>query len=459
MKRFRDPVVAREQVFLLPPAVNDFVPPNAPVRILSEIVDQLDCSALYARYQGGGAPAYEPRMMLKVLLFGYSQGLRSSRKLSQALEYDLRFIFLAEMSRPDFHTLCRFRRDNEAAIVSLFVETVRLAKRMGLVLLKHAAIDGTKVEANVARRRVVDGEQIERRIGAIEAIEEEIHSILREAEAADSSEDDDHGSSRGDEVPEELNDLRARKERLERARKLLAQEGGKTVATTDPESRLMRTRVGCRAAYNAQAVVDEQNQIIVAADVTQQEADNAQLPSLLDQTKANCGQLPEQVSADTGYWSTAALEYASNRKVDAYIPAAARTPRQKAVLCGWTYDPTEDVFQSDAGERMYFNRERERDGRQYRVYRKCSGGRKEVWVRSNGLLADAMRAKLASPQGRAIYQRRQQIVEPVFGHLKAVLGLRRLLLRGLNGARIEYMLACSAHNLGKIIRQTKYATA
>jgi transposase len=251
---------------------------------------------------------------------------------------------------------------------------------------------------------------------------------------------------------------------LERAKELLAEQGAKTpnlktVATTDPQSRLMKTRVGFRAAYNAQAVVDDKNQIILAAEVTQQEADNAQLAPMLEQVRHNCGELPRQASADTGYWSLASLEYASSQGVDAYIPAAAKTPRQATALDGWTYDPDTDAFRSDAGEEMYFNRERERGGRNYRIYRKCVGGRKgrkgrkEVWIRTNGLLAEAMRAKLITPEGRAIYKRRQEIVEPVFGHLKACLGLQRLLLRGLQGARIEYLLACTAHNLGKIVRR------
>jgi len=449
VKIFREPVVPREQCFLLPPSVNEFVLPDAPVRILSEIVDSMDCSVLYKRYQGGGAPAYEPRMLLKVLLFGYSQGIRSSRKLAQSLEHDLRFMFLAEMAKPDFHTLCRFRRKHEEPIKSLFKETVGVAKTMGMVMLEHAAVDGTKLEANVARRRVLDADQIEKRQGDVD---EKIASILKEAEEADSREDAEHGDDRGDEIPEELQSLQARKERLQRAKELLAQEGGKAVATTDPQSRLMKTQVGCRAAYNAQAAVDEANHIIIAADVTQDEVDNAQLVPILEQAKEQCRELPKQVSADAGYWSAASLDYLDHESLDGYIATSWTTGRLAASLDGWTYDSEQDVYRSASGEEMYFNREREQGGRQYRIYRKCSGGRKEVWVRQNNALGAAMRAKLSTPEGRAVYSLRQQTVEPVFGHIKSVLGLRRLLLRGLSGARIEYLLACAAYNILKVIR-------
>lgn len=450
MKLFRDAPSAREQIFLLPPSVEEFVLPDAPVRILSEIIDRLDCRCLYYRYAGGGAPAYEPVMMLKVLVFGYSQGIRSSRKLARALEHDLRFMFLSGMSRPDFHTLCRFRKENPEFIKGMFTQTVCLARSFGLALLEHVAVDGTKVEANAARRHVVDKEQLGRQL---KAVEEAVARILEEAESADEAEGSEHKEARGDEVPEELKNLEARKERLDEALKALVESGRKNLVTTDTESRLMRAHAGYRAAYNAQAAVDADHQIIVAAEVTQQEADNVQLEPMLDQVEQNCQALPQKTSADSGYWSKGSLDYVERREIDAYIPKTGMTRSQRHALDGWDYDSEQDVYRSEAGEEMRFNREREKDGRRYRIYRKRKGGLKEVWVRLDNEYALVMQAKLATPEGKAVYRLRQQTVEPVFGRLKEALGLRRLLLRGLNGARIEYLLACSAHNLLKISRQ------
>ena len=153
MKVFRDAPAAPGQMFLLPMCVDEFVGPLDPARILSRVVDELDLTPLRTAYTGGGRPAYDPSILLKVLLFGYSEGIRSSRKLDKALGYDLRFMFLAQMSRPDFHTLARFRRQHAEAIAALFVQTVGLAQKRGLVLLEHVAVDGTKIEADVSGKR------------------------------------------------------------------------------------------------------------------------------------------------------------------------------------------------------------------------------------------------------------------------------------------------------------------
>src|SRR5439155_14579366 len=142
---FKEPSVPEDQLLLLPPNVADFVAEDASVRIFSELVDELDCSALRKVYKGGGAPAYDPVMLFKVLVYGLSEGIRGSRQLARALTFDMRFMYLARMSRPDFRTICRFRRSQEEAIRELFIQTVLLAKQMGLVLMEHASVDGTKL--------------------------------------------------------------------------------------------------------------------------------------------------------------------------------------------------------------------------------------------------------------------------------------------------------------------------
>jgi transposase len=161
MKLFRKQPLPDSQMFLLPQSVGDFVGEDEPVRILSEVIDSLDLHELYARYNGGGAPAYDPRMLLKVLLFALQQGMRSSRKIAATLKYDLRFMFLSNMSHPCFRTLCGFRKDNEKAIAALFVEVVRLCQTMGLVLLEEAAVDGTKIQANVSRKHTYKAERLD----------------------------------------------------------------------------------------------------------------------------------------------------------------------------------------------------------------------------------------------------------------------------------------------------------
>ena len=305
MKQFRDPVAPKSQMYLLPPCVEDYVPKNARARVLSEIIDEFDLSVLYGKYKGGGAPAYEPRMMLKLMVFAYSIGMRSSRKIDAALGQDLRFMFLSQMSHPDFRTISRFRKENLDTIKGAFEETVRLGMNMGMILLEHVSVDGTKVEANVSGKETYKRDRLEK---ALEELEKRIPEILEEAERADREEDALYGDARGDELAEELKDAVVRKKRLEEAKKVMQETGRDSIGATDTQSRLMKTRSGNRPCYNGQAVVDREHQMIVAAEVVQDESDNHQLAPMLEETKEVTGAKPGIVTVDGGYYSPESLE-------------------------------------------------------------------------------------------------------------------------------------------------------
>lgn len=444
MKVFRDVPSSHEQLFLLPRCVGEFVGENAPVRVFAEVMESLDTSALYASYRGGGAPAYDPLMLAKVLLFGLSIGLRSSRRLAQALQHDTRFIWLSGMSRPDFRTLCRFRRQQEATLRELFVGTVGYCQREGLVLLEEVAVDGTKLEANVSGKETHTVERLEQTQAQLDA---RIGRLLRDVEEADRAEDAQWGEASGDEVPKALEGIARRKERLARAREQAEQTGEKSVGATDLESRVMKTRSGNRPAYNAQAAVDGHKQVIVGAEVSQASTDEGHLEPMLQQVQHNTGQLPGKVMADNGYGGATALQYASESKMDIYIAVTSQRPRSDAC----DYDAQTDCYTDAQGRHYPFQRERYNRHVAYRVYY-CKQTRGELWIRQDEQRLQRMRQKLATAEGRAIYRRRQQIVEPVFGQIKGVPNLRRLLLRGLSGARIEFLMACVAHNIGKAVR-------
>lgn len=443
MRVFKEPGVPDDQLWLLPPNIGDFVGEDSPVRILSELIDQLDCSSLRDLHKGGGAPAYDPVILFKVLVFGCSEGIRSSRRLARALTYDLRYMYLARMSRPDFRTIARFRKSHEGAIVKLFTETVLLAKRMGLVLLEHGAVDGTKLRAQGSMRRYRKARELDE---ILAKTDEQIAQLLKEMEETDSAEDDEHGDGPGDGIPDELRRLRDRKQRYEQAKTDMASSGTEAIVMSEPESRLMKTIDGMLPCYNAQAVVDSTAQVIVAADVIQDAVDFGQLPPMLEQAKGIVGVHPEQITADGGYWSKDSLDYADQEKLDAYIAAAGSKDDN---LAGWVYDPEKDVLRSPEGEEYVYSTKRVSAKRTYRGYR-LKGTRRMKWINEDADQIARMRGKVASPEGKAIYKRRKTIVEPVFGHLKGPYGLRRLLLRGLSGARIEYLLACITHNLGKM---------
>ncbi|HJW88697.1 MAG TPA: transposase, partial [Dehalococcoidia bacterium] len=308
----------REQGYLMPPSLKEWLAEGHLAWFIMDAVDQMDLGEFYASYRndGWGAAAYDPEMMVAVLLYAYCRGIRSSRRIAQALEEDVGFRVVAANRQPDFRTICRFRAEHEDALERLFVEVLRMCREVGLVKLGVVALDGTKVAANasLAANR------------SYEAIQEEVRKILAEAKAVDAEEDALLGPDRrGDELPgglgrraERLKRLREARERLKQeaeavakvAQERLAQRQAEETATgktkrgrkprvvepvpalearanvTDPDSRVMKTRQGYVQGYNVQAVVSE-DQIIVAVEVTQEAYDVHQLLPMLERTKEN----------------------------------------------------------------------------------------------------------------------------------------------------------------------------
>jgi transposase len=448
MKRFKEPVTPKEQLFLLPPSVEEFVDKDSPARLLSEVVDALDLSLLERRYPGGGAPAYPPGIMLKILLFAYSEGIRSSRRIAKAVERDVCFMYLAQMQKPDYRTISRFRKDHGEVLPDLFVQIVHMCQELGLVLMGHVSVDGTKIKANVSGHETYGKDRLDR---ALQALEEKIAEALREAEEVDAAEDAEYGDARGDELPEELRDPVQRRERLRKAKEEMERRKHKTVAVTDLESRVMHTLDGNRAAYNAQAVVDSETQVIVAADVTQDCVDNAQLRPMVELAKEVTGVVPDVVTADCGYHSVDGLAYIDQTGLNAYVPVRGRVGYRKD---NYEYDAERDVYVGADGEELTYRKLVVKAGKTYRWYhakRHNSNPFPELYIRADGQRQERMHRKVNSPEGQAIFRLRKQIVEPVFGNLKENKGLRRFLLRGLSGARTEYLLGCIAHNVGKIM--------
>jgi transposase len=457
VKRFIGGEESKRQRMLLPQSIDEYVERDCLARFIDEIVENMDLSRLVEQYPGGGAPAYHPASMVKILILAYSLGIRHSRAIANLAKYDLRFRFLAEGETPDFRTICRFRQKHAEAFQEIFLQTVELARYMGLVLLQHVALDGTKLEANVSGLATYSRERLEKDLGKTRG---EIAKIMEEAERADQQDDEQYGDSGPDQLPEALRDQQSRLRLLEQAKRAMEESGRNTVAATDLESRVMKTTAGNRAAYNAQAVVDEAHQIIVAAAVTQEENDAKQFPVMLQRTAENLGALPEKVSADAGYGNQNTLQYVETAGLDAYIAVGGR----RECKANLEYDAERDEYRCAGGQALKFHKVRQHGGRTYRIYRcyRCSGCAlakechgessryKELWVYGDGGLRSKMAAKLKSAEGKKVYNQRSAIVEPVFGHLKTAFGLRRLLLRGLSGATIEYLLCCIAHNLGKL---------
>ena len=424
-----------EQMLLMPPALQDWLPAGHLAHHVSDLVDGLDLGVFYAPYSGDGRrkSPYEPSMMLKVLIYGYATGVFSSRGIARKLEEDVAFRVLAAGNFPSHRTICEFRRRHLDDFKRLFVEVIRLAGLLGAARFGTLSIDGTKVRANASKRKAMS---YGRMVAEEKRLEAEIEALVGRAGAVDAAEDERFGVDvRGDEMPSEL---KRRKDRLKAIREAKARleavqramddargrkpgqdrnpKGGRPYKRaygepeakaqsnfTDPQSRIMKTSTeGFQQCYNAQLAVEGENQLIVAAEVTAKASDQGQMLPRLNEVQADYGAGPETVLADAGYCNESDLASLEERGVDAYVAL----------------------------------------GRE---------GSKAVAVNAKAHPARARMAnKLAAPEGQAQYAKRKWLSEAPNGWIKQALGFRRFSVRGLDQARGEWALVCLALNTKRI---------
>ena len=438
-KKFRpyDP----EAPLSMPVCLREWLPKDHLIYVISDVVDALDISDIYAHYERHlrGQPPYDPRMMVKLLFYAYTVGIVSSRRIETKTYEDIGFRVLTADQHPDHDTICDFRKTHGKALGKLFVQVLAICCEAGLVKLGHVSLDGTKIKANASKHKAMN---YARMVTKEAELEKEVEGLLKKAQEQDDAEDVRYGKGRrGDEVPDELRfkqkrlrTIRDAKERLEkRTREKAIQQGklnedgtskpprGHAPKTphgqpkpkdqenfTDPESRIMVN--GDKAfvqAYNAQAAVDEEHQIIVGRNVTNEANDKQQAQPLVEDVKANTGEVPDKASADSGYFSEDNIQYFQGQGIDAYIP------------------PNRDKKLKDTPPPR---------------------GR----MPNDLSVEDRMRRKLRTKKGQATYAKRKCIVEPVFGQIKFGRGLWQFLLRGLENVEIEWDLWCIGHNLLKL---------
>src|SRR5512144_462873 len=442
----------RDQLFLMPPALQDGLPPDDLAYFLLDAVDQFDLTPFRAAYRadGVGQAAFQPHMMVALLLYAYCLGVRSSRQVERLCQRDVAFRVVAGNLCPDHATVARFRQRHGEALKGLFTDILRLGKGAGLVQVGLVAWDGTKVAADAALEANRTSE----------SIRAEVETMLNEAESKDIEEDRLHGPEhRGDELPEAMRDRHGRLERLKRCRERLEGEAAAAAAdhaqklaaraakeaetgqklrgrkpmpgsetpeaeakanVTDPDSRIMKTRRGFVQGYNAQAVATAA-QIIVAAEVTPEENDVDQLHPMLaaTATELRAAGIEETVKAalvDAGYCSEENLERADPEGPELFV--ATR-----------------------------------KDWKQREQMRQAPPPRGRI----PGHLSprERMDRKLLTKRGRRLYRQRGQIIEPVFGQTKTCRGIDRFQRRGLANCRSEWKLICGTHNLLKLWRRGK----
>jgi transposase len=414
-----------DQDLLLPPSLRDWLPENHLAYCVSDVVDQLDLSAIESVYEeeDRGQPPYHPRMMTKILLYGYCVGVFSSRRIQKRLVEDVAFRVLAAGNQPDFRTISDFRKLHLKALEELFQQVLRLVLEVGALKLGRVALDGSKVKANASKHKAMSYgrmEETEKRLRV------EVQELMKQAEAADEEEDKRYGRDRqGEELPEELQRRETRIARIQEAQKALeerarekAESEGKDSKEakpepkaqynfTDPESRIMKGSDGFVQGYNTQIAVEPLFQLIVGQTVTQAANDKQQVVPLIEAIREQSGQRPEGVLADSGYCSEENLKYLAKRRMDGFVA----TEKQKH------------------GERS----------------EPCKRGP----LPEDASRVERMKRKLKTKVGAAVYARRKCMVEPVFGQIKQGRGFRQFLLRGLEKIRGEWALICTTHNLLK----------
>jgi transposase len=478
------------------------LPPEHPVHVFVDLVRSIDLGHFVIPPGPKGEKPYHPHALFGVLAWGYLHGVRSSRKLARLARQEAAFVYLAGGGQPNYRTLARFRRDNAAAFVVVFQETVILALRLGLVRLGHVALDGTKLRANTSKHKALSYRWMKQREAQLTA---EIAHLVDQAEAQDDAEDQEYGvESDGYSVTEELArrearlaKIRALRERLEaeqRAEQGLGADAPPAIADkeqrsfADSDARMMPLKRGEYAyAYNAQAAADADSGVIVAADLTNVVTDTGHLPQLVDHIRGwrrvagLADEQPTTVSADAGYFSHAnAAE--DGQGIDLLIAAGRDDPAERSTAASvfsaeaFGYDAATDTWVCPADKRLA--REITLAGTIGRPAKNryqgdpltCAacplrsrclkpGEDRRVLVVERGHAAGAMRFKLRQLAARRRYARRKVIIEPIFGQVKEDRGFTGLSLRGLVLARAEYVLACLAHNLGKLLRVCRLPTS
>ncbi len=445
MKRFR--TCSLDQPLLLPVSLQEWLPENHLACFVGRIVDQLDVSKIleqYGRRDGRGKAAYHPVMLLRLLLYGYAIGVRSSRTIEKATYDDLGFRYLASDQHPDHDTIAEFRKVHLEQIEQLFLQMLQLCQKAGLVKMGQMAVDGSKMAANASRQQ---NRKYERLCADEQSLDQQVRQALAEAETADRQEDQWFGKGqRSEPLPPELATAQAQLEKIRAAKQELeceaqekaeqvqrekAEQGNKAKNAsqrkrwrrgasvkpkanqkgnlTDADSRLMKD--GSNGAfvqgYNTQLVTAGIPQIIVAHDVVQEANDRKQLISMMHKAQQNLGVAADLTVADAGYWDEDSIVKQQAKDLNVLVPPD-RGPDKKT-------------------GRLHANA-------------------------PQGPAAQQMRERLQDPEQKKLYQQRCALIEPVFGMIKEVLGYRRFLLRGLEKVCGEWGLICTAFNLRKLFQ-------
>jgi len=453
----------RHQQSLLPPGIEDYVSTDAPVRAYDAFVDALDFEALGIEFDSCkvGNSSYDPRAMLKLLVYGYSYGVRSSRKLERETHYNLSFIWLTGGLKPDHKTIAEFRRNNKTALGKVLKQCARLCLKLDLIAGNTLFVDGSKVRANASLSQHWTEARCVKRLKKIDC---RIEEILAECDRTD---DQESGSGSLVKMKEELTDQQTLRSKVKGILEQLQVSEKASVNTTDPDCVRIHGRQGSHAGYNMQTVVDEKEGLIVYSDVVNDNNDLGQLFAQVEQAHEVLDDPCETVCADAGYCNYNKLEKIDGKGIKLIVPSsnqASRKPAKPFDKSAFSYDRERDVYICPAGHSLSYRYTRDGKRKEYRVavnvcrqcchFGECTIDRKhgrKIVRNVNEEFRERLQSKFEQPDSQAIYKLRKQKVELPFGHIKRNLNAGHFLLRGLEGVRAEASLLASCFNLARMI--------
>ena len=452
------------QQFLFPPALEDWVPADHPARFLREFVDQLDLAALGFAIPTAveGRPPYAPSLLLKIWLYGYFHRIRATRKLEAACREHLALLWLSGLIQPDHNSLWRFWRDNQKALRGLFKQSVEVAVRAGAVGLALQAVDGTKIEAAASGYSGWSKEYMEKLLvqldSALDQVELQIVQANAQAEQIP-----------GYRLPAGLAQRQALREQIQKGLAQLQADGREHYHRVEPEARRMKVGSSTRYAYNAQAVADAQEGVVVACEVSRQETDGGQLVPMIQAARENLGVTAQQTTtvADAGYGAGTDLQAATDQGFAVLVPPAEGKPAQDNPYAGqhFGYDPIQQSVTCPRGQRLTHEGHTTKQGMRVERYRcrwgncpvraDCTrdpkGRQIEIWPHT--AVVQAMRERLREPGPASQLGQRGQIIERVFGQIKQHDGFRRWTVWGLEKVRTQWALLCTTLNLRVLYRR------
>ena len=456
----------RNQLQLFPSSIEEYVTPDDPVRVYDAFIEALDLEklGLYLDPHHVGNPAYHPKTMLKLLVYAYSYGIRSSRKIEKATCHNLSFIWLTQGLRPDHKTIAEFRRKNRSQIADVLKQCAHLCIELNLIEGNTLFLDGSKIRANASIKKTWDQKKAQR---ALQHIDQRIAELLNECDEQDEAEE---ASGSFVKMDESLKDQKVLKARIESILAKLEEKKQKSLNTTDPDCTRINSLNGTHAGYNVQSVVDDQHGLILSVDVVSENNDYNQFAKQIDQANELLEQKCQVACADSGYASTTELAKIDQQGIKVIVPsqrqASEKTPSPFAKE-QFPYDRTHDRYICPEGHQLTFshlNKKKKNGHKHYMIsakkvclscphYGVCTQskqGRKIIRL-VNEELREKFEAQYLEPESQAIYRRRKAKVELPFGHIKRNLGVNAFLLRGLQGVKAEASLLGTCFNLVRMI--------